>query len=298
MPPHHYLYHSPSFQAALGAFLTSSALLLASASAQTGSPRVVIPTTNRSTTPSRPVNPADRILYPWKLNITSTVFWIGEKPSQNNPVPNDESSWDCDWVENFGGLDDPDPIRRIASHPTADFRPKNFIPKLNPFYIALPYNDKARTGYRPEASQVVPWFNRMAKGDNKSTLKGRWLQIYVNNRSCYAQWEDVGPFVVDDWPYVFGDKRPVNNNNGGAGLDISPAVRDFLGITSNRRVHWRFVEDAQVPYGPWKKYGQPANVTAANNPDLAAQQRYFEYLRKVRDEQFMRKTKSQLENGQ
>ena len=75
-------------------------------------------------------------------------------------------------------------------------------------------------------------------------------------------------------------------------------MRDYLGITSNRRVHWRFVEDAQVPYGPWKKYGQPANVTAANNPDLAAQQRYFEYLRKVRDEQFMRKTKSQLENGQ
>ncbi|PYL44311.1 MAG: hypothetical protein DMF42_01625, partial [Verrucomicrobia bacterium] len=26
--------------------------------------------------------------YPWKKNIVTTVFWIGEKPSANNPVPN------------------------------------------------------------------------------------------------------------------------------------------------------------------------------------------------------------------
>lgn len=271
--------------------------LTAFLSAQGTSPRVVIPTTNRSTVPSRPVNPSDRILYPWKLNITSTAFWIGEQPSQNNPVPNDVSAWDLNWASNFGGYDDPEPSRRIISHNAGDFRPKNFIPKLNPFYIALPYNDKTRMGYRPEASRVVPWFNRLVKGDGKSTLKGRWVQIYVNNRSCYAQWEDVGPFVVDDWPYVFGDKRPVNNSNKGAGIDISPSVRDYLGIPNSYRVHWRFVEDAQVPYGPWKKYGQQGRAAAAN-PDLAAQQRYFEYLRKVRDEQFRRKTKSQLENGQ
>lgn len=281
----------------LWAYLLATFLCITSLQAQGTSPRVVIPTTNRSTVPTRPVNPSDRILYPWKLNITSTAFWIGEQPSQNNPVPNDVSSWDLNWASNFGGYDDPDPSRRIASHSSGDFRPKNFIPKLNPFYIALPYNDKTRTGYRPEASRVVPWFNRLVKGDGKSTLKGRWVQIYVNNRSCYAQWEDVGPFVVDDWPYVFGDKRPVNNNNKGAGIDISPSVRDYLGIPNSYRVHWRFVEDAQVPYGPWKKYGQQGRAAAAN-PDLAAQQRYFEYLRKVRDEQFRRKTKSQLENGQ
>src|ERR1044072_7327094 len=26
--------------------------------------------------------------YPWKSTIVTTVFWIGEKPSDNNPVPN------------------------------------------------------------------------------------------------------------------------------------------------------------------------------------------------------------------
>jgi hypothetical protein len=128
-------------------------------------------------------------------------------------------------------------------------------------------------------------------------LKGRWLQVYSNNRSCYAQWEDVGPFVVDDWPYVFGDKRPVNTSNKGAGIDISPAIRDYLGISNSSRVHWRFVEENQVPYGPWKKYGATQRAVSAN-PDLAAQQRYFEYLKKVRDEQFRRKTLQQLQNGQ
>ena len=32
--------------------------------------------------------------YPWKKNIVTTVFWIGEQPSGNNPVPNRRSSWD------------------------------------------------------------------------------------------------------------------------------------------------------------------------------------------------------------
>ena len=26
--------------------------------------------------------------FPWKTGIVTTVFWIGEEPSGNNPVPN------------------------------------------------------------------------------------------------------------------------------------------------------------------------------------------------------------------
>ncbi|MGH9882733.1 MAG: hypothetical protein ACRD6N_14955, partial [Pyrinomonadaceae bacterium] len=43
--------------------------------------------------------------YPWKKNIVTTVFWIGEQPSGNNPVPNRRSSWDKDWTRNYGGFD-------------------------------------------------------------------------------------------------------------------------------------------------------------------------------------------------
>jgi hypothetical protein len=31
---------------------------------------------------------------PWKIGIVTTIFWIGERPTTNNPVPNDRSSWD------------------------------------------------------------------------------------------------------------------------------------------------------------------------------------------------------------
>jgi hypothetical protein len=74
-------------------------------------------------------------------------------------------------------------------------------------------------------------------------------------------------------------------------------VRDYLGISSGQKVHWRFVEEDQVPYGPWKKYGResPAAIAAAT-PDLAAQQRYLEYLRKLRDEQFQKKPLNVLQN--
>ena len=37
--------------------------------------------------------------YPWKRSIVTTVFWIGEQPSGNNPVPNRSSSWDKDWTK-------------------------------------------------------------------------------------------------------------------------------------------------------------------------------------------------------
>jgi hypothetical protein len=54
--------------------------------------------------------------------------------------------------------------------------------------------------------------------------------------------------------YVFGDERPVPNVNHGAGIDASPAVRDYLGIGSLGLVDWRFVEEADVSAGPWSLY--------------------------------------------
>ena len=267
-----------------------------------GAPRVVIPTGSRPATPARPVSPSSRALYPWKTYITATIFWCGEQPTKRNPTPNCKSSWDQAWSANFGGYDDPDPAKRIANHATGEFRPKNFIPKLNPFYIALPYNDvQGWSSHKPEAAKVIPWFSRLRPEPGKTVLKGRWVQIYVNKLSCYAQWEDCGPWVTDDWQYVFGSKPPKTTQNGAAGIDLSPSIRDYLGVKSGDKVHWRFVEAGQVPYGPWKKYGsQPAQVagTAGAPPrdgeSLEAQRKYLEYLRKLRDEQYMNKPLSEL----
>jgi hypothetical protein len=188
--------------------------------------------------------------YPWKSNIVTTIFWIGEKPSANNPVPNRVSSWDTEWTKNYGGMDDPNPAHR------SNYMPVKFTPGLNPFYCALPYNDKAKEGHRPEASRVVPWFNEAYQGPAVSTCKGRWIAIRKGNRTAYAQWEDAGPFRTDHWQYVFGNERPTPNLNKGAGLDVSPAVRDYLGLQPTDVTDWRFVEFSEVPRGPWSTHGE------------------------------------------
>ena len=197
---------------------------------------------------SAPPSPGDP--YPWKRQIVTTVFWIGEKPTENNPVPNRSSSWDKEWSKSYGGFDDPNPARR------QDYIPVKFTPRENPFYCALPYNDKAATGHRPEAPSVVPWFKEAYQGPGVSVCKGRWIAIRKGNKIAYAQWEDAGPFRTDHWQYVFGNERPKPNLNKGAGLDVSPAVRDYLGLNETDVTDWQFVDFKDVPRGPWSKLGE------------------------------------------
>ncbi len=202
--------------------------------------------------PTRPRTRYTR--YPWKRNIVATVFWIGEKPTPNNPTPNNMSAWDRQWEQNFGGYDNPDSDDRDG------YRPKDFVPGQNPFYIALPYNDlQSGGGTKTSARHVVPWFDREFERPGKTIIKGRWVAIRRGSEVCYAQWEDVGPFETDDWQYIFGDARPKAKGNGGAGLDVSPAVRDHLGMSTRGVCDWRFVDEEEVPDGPWKWWG-------ANNP--------------------------------
>ncbi|MEP4078704.1 hypothetical protein [Haloferula sp.] len=185
----------------------------------------------------------------WRGNVVATVFWVGELPTAANPTPNVSSSWDVNWQSNYGGYDSPE--RRNGYFPEA------FVPKLNPFYIALPYNDIGSDyRHRPEASKMIPWFWRDYKGEGISVCKGRWVAVHKEGKVCYAQWEDVGPFQTDHWQYVFGGEEPRDNRNGGAGIDLSPAVRDYLGLRSGERVQWRFVENRDVPTGPWAGWKQ------------------------------------------
>lgn len=187
--------------------------------------------------------------FPWRRGIVTTVFWVGERPTANNPVPNYKSSWDPRWAQNYGGLDSPEPASR------KNFIPVRFVPRQNPFYIALPYNDVTRGTTKPEARKAIPWFKQAFERPGKSVLKGRWIAVRRGNRICYAQWEDCGPFRTDHWQYVFGNQRPLPNLNQGAGLDVSPAVRDYLGMRSKDVCDWKFVEARDVPQGPWIKYG-------------------------------------------
>ena len=233
--------------------------------ASTMAQEIYTPTLN---TLSQPASASHR-QFPWKKDIVTTTFWVGELPTANNPVPNRASSWDQNWTQNYGGYDDPDPSRR------RDLIPVKFTPRQNPFYVALPYNDKAREGHRPEAPQVVPWFKEAYQGPAVSTCKGRWVAIRKGNKTAYAQWEDAGPFRTDHWQYVFGDERPKPNLNKGAGLDVSPAVRDFLGMQDTDVTDWKFVDFKEVPRGPWARHGDNNTFVINQRKDTTpvAQQR-------------------------
>src|SRR4029434_4462865 len=56
-------------------------------------PQVLIPTSSR---------PAVQ-RYPWKMNIVTTVFWVGEEAGGNNPVPNYNRSGDWKARRSSGG---------------------------------------------------------------------------------------------------------------------------------------------------------------------------------------------------
>ena len=187
--------------------------------------------------------------YPWKRSIVTTVFWVGERHTANNPVPNYKSSWDPRWAQNYGGLDTPEPSQR------RNYIPIRFVPRQNPFYVALPYNDVTRGTTKPEARRAIPWFKQAFERPGKSVLKGRWVAIKRGAKICYAQWEDCGPFRTDHWQYVFGNDRPLPNLNQGAGLDVSPAVRDYLEMGGKDVCDWKFVEARDVPNGPWTRLG-------------------------------------------
>ena len=53
-----------------------------------------------------------------------------------------------------------------------------------------------------------------------------------------------------DFPSFANSPRSLANNSrtdNGAGIDVSPAVRDYLGLRPLDVVDWRFVEQAEVP---------------------------------------------------
>ncbi len=200
--------------------------------------------------PEAPVVPPSKGRYPWKTNIVTTVFWVGEPPGGNNPTPNRSSSWDANWTRNYGGFDNPDPAAR------RNFLPARFTPRQNPFYVALPYNDVTRGTTKPEARRVIPWFREAFRKNGQSVCRDRWVAIRSQSgKVAYAQWSDCGPFRTDHWQYVFDKERPKLNLNKGAGLDVSPAVRDFLGLDGTDHTDWKFVDFRDVPTGPWARYG-------------------------------------------
>lgn len=184
-------------------------------------------------------------------DIITTVFWVGEGSSEaNGEITNTESAWVDNWTREFGGEDSP--ANRNGYLPAA------FTPLQNAFYAALPYNDYDGNDNRKSGAERCLAATGNSRTDY-SWCKNAWLKITLGNRTVYAQWEDVGPFGEDDTAYVFGSAKPANGTGERAGLDISPATRDYLipgnhdGDSGTYRTTWQFVPASAVPNGPWRQ---------------------------------------------
>jgi Divergent InlB B-repeat domain len=192
-----------------------------------------------SVTPPPPVN-----TYP-KHTVMSTYFWVGEPADADNfYISNTQSAWDDAWQQHYGGVDDP-------AHRNG-YLPAGFTPKENPFYCALPYNDFGENGNRRSNVTSIYWWGTKTWGPLESACKNQWIAVTYNGKTCYCQWEDVGPEGENDVNYVFGTAKPLNTTNQNNGFDVSPAVHDYLGMGDMTIITWQFVDASQVPDGPWK----------------------------------------------
>jgi hypothetical protein len=181
--------------------------------------------------------------YPVHTNIIATMFYIGEPGSPDNGfIPNTASTWDEQWQAHYGGIDSP--TKRSG------WWPADFTPKQNPFYIALPYNDLDENDVRKASARAVYWAESLAPG-SQSLVKDRWIEICRAQACAYGQWEDAGPYGEEAAAYVFGTARPTNTEGLSAGIDVSPALNDYLGLHGEGRVQWRFIDQTAVPAGPW-----------------------------------------------
>lgn len=173
--------------------------------------------------------------------VVSTIFWVGEIGSSDNGfISNVSSAWINNWQKSFGGVDDP--------YNRNGYLPAGFKPKENPFYFALPYSDITDSGKRKDSAKLCPG----SQTTSYSWCKNSWIEIKSHGRTVYAQWEDVGPYESNDYNYVFGQALPKNKIGAKAGLDVSPAVRDYLKLEDVDKCSWRFVSASKVPAGPWK----------------------------------------------
>ncbi len=231
------------------------------ASSSTPSPTSIAKTPSNSPTPNSvpSVSPSSPKAwkYPLHTNIKTTYFWAGEAASADNDfIQNVSSAWQENWQAHFGGSDSP--TSRCG------YNPCGFSPRENPFYFALPFSDFTSSGPVADLS-MVHWYTAASRSQlnaGQSILKNRWIQITAapggTSKTVYAQWQDVGPFVEHDTNYVFGTATPTSTR---AGLDVSPAVRDYLGMGGSTTSSWRFVDISEVPAGPWK------NIITTSGPD-------------------------------
>ncbi|WP_133434162.1 hypothetical protein [Aeromicrobium phragmitis] len=206
--------------------------------------------------------------YPWHTDILAATFWVGEVLDPDAPDGSQRvSTYDSRWMERYGGCDGvwiDQQCQTEQRYEEDGWWPRHVEPRMNPFYLDLPFDDVNDDSAFAMRGDVIPWavdpgYAEHVGDRSFSLMKNRWVQLRHSGRTCYGQIADAGPGVYDDAGYVFGidDRRPVSRAFRGAGLDVSPALNGCLDLAGLdqliSRVDWRFVEAEDVPDGPWTR---------------------------------------------
>jgi hypothetical protein len=198
---------------------------------------------SNSMSPAKPQaanEPMQPVTYQTHSSVRASMFWVGENADASNDfIDNKSSAWLQNWVSAFGGVDTPD--KRCGNAPCG------FTPKENAFYFALPYNDLDDSCHAKASQKQVPWYSGTTT-QGQSIIKNHWIEVRYNNKAVYAQWEDAGPSGEDNATYVFGNGKPTVTY----GLDLSPATANYLDTKGDALVSWRFINEGDVPDGPWR----------------------------------------------
>jgi hypothetical protein len=214
--------------------------------------------------------------YPRHTGIVATTFWVGEIFDPGSPDGSQQiSTYDAQWMKHYGGCDgivvrgSCQTQRRSAAN---GYFPTAMVPRENPFYLDLPFDDVNDAAAFARRAAVIPWaldpgYAGHTRDPAFSYMKNRWVKLTRDGKTCYGQIEDAGPGDYDDYQYVFGagNRRPASRQYNGAGLDVSPALTGCLGFSElngdDDRVDWEFVDAADVPRGPWTMVVTAQGVT-------------------------------------
>jgi N-acetylmuramoyl-L-alanine amidase len=126
-----------------------------------------------------------------------------------------------------------------------------------------PYDSQGRGPYLNDTDYYVS----LPVNITDAAVRERGVRVFGadNELSAVAPIMDKGPWVVNDDDYVFGDQRPIaetcyknktplppgSGNNAGkvpsndAGIDLSPALAEAIGISGKGKVHWVLVSEEE-----------------------------------------------------
>jgi N-acetylmuramoyl-L-alanine amidase len=129
----------------------------------------------------------------------------------------------------------------------------------NEYSAYPPYDSSGRGPYLNDTDLYVSLPVNIPDAETRE----RGVRVFKGELSAVGKIMDKGPWVVNDENYVFGDARPIaetcyknktplpsgSGNNAGkvpsndAGIDLSPALADKIGIDGKGKVDWIFVDE-------------------------------------------------------